>query len=213
MTRKPLVLAAALPFLLATASRPALAAVPASVTGTWNVDKVHSEVSFQIRHLVSKVRGRFGDFSGTVIVDAARPEASSVQFTVNVASIDTANADRDKDLRSPRFFDAEKYPEIRFVSTKVVSLSDTKYSVTGNLTMHGVTKEITLPVTFGGALKSPFGDERAGFETEISLNRKDYGIDWNKALDQGGLMLGDDVAVTVGLETVKAKPAGAAPAK
>ncbi len=211
MTRKSLSLAAALALLLAAASGPARAAVPVSVSGTWNVDKVHSEVSFQIRHLVSKVRGRFTDFAGTVTVDAARPEASSVQFTAKVASIDTANADRDKDLRSPKFFDAEKYPEIRFVSTKVVPLSDTKYSVTGNLTMHGVTKEITLPVTFGGALKSPFGDERAGFETEITLNRKDYGINWNAALDAGGFMLGDDVAVTIGIESVKAKPA--APAK
>ena len=194
-------------------SAPGTAAPPAAATGTWNVDKVHSEVSFQIRHFVSKVRGRFGAFSGTVRMDAAKPEASSVEFTIQTASIDTNEPKRDADLKSPNFFDVEKVPEIRFVSRKVVSVSDTKYDVTGDLTMHGVTKPVTLPVTFNGVTKDVWGGERAGFEIETTLNRKDYGINWNKALDQGGFMLGDDVTVSINLETVKAKPAAAAPAK
>ncbi len=207
--KKFLALAAAL--LIVLPALPAAAAVPAAATGTWNVDKVHSEASFQVRHFVSKVRGRFGDFSGVIRMDAAKPEASSVEFTIKVASIDTNEPKRDAHLKSPDFFDAEKFPEIRFVSRKVAPKSETAYEVTGDLTMHGVTKEVTLPVTFNGLTKDVWGGERAGFETSITLNRKDYGINWNKTLDEGGLMLGDDVAVSINLETVKAKPA--APAK
>lgn len=197
--------------LLAVTALPGVAAVPATATGTWTIDKVHSEASFQVRHFVSKVRGRFTDFSGTVRIDAAKPEASSVEFTIKVASVDTNEPKRDAHLRSPDFFDAAKYPEIRFVSKKVVPVSESKYDVTGDLTMRGVTKEITLPVTFDGIAKDPWGNERAGFETGITLNRKEYGINWNKALDQGGFMLGDDATVSINIEAVKEK--AAAPAK
>ncbi len=210
--KKTLAPIAALVLAFATAL-PGTAAVPPAATGSWNVDKAHSEVSFQIRHFVSKVRGRFGDFAGTIAINAAKPEASSVMFTIKTASIDTNEPKRDADLKSPNFFDVEKLPEIRFVSRKVVPVSDTKYDVTGDLTMHGVTKEITLPVTFNGVTKDVWGGERAGFEIGLALNRKDYGINWNKALDQGGFMLGDDVTISVNIEAVKAKPAAAAPAK
>ena len=193
--------------LLATAALPLAAAVPAEATGTWNVDKAHSEIGFQVRHFVSKVRGSFADFSGTVTIDAEKPETSSVTFAIKVASINTNEPKRDAHLKSPDFFDAGKYPEITFKSRKVVRKSDTSFDVVGDLTMRGVTKEITLPVTFTGIVKDPWGLERAGFETAITLNRKDYGINWNKALDQGGYMLGDDVAVSITLETIKAKPA------
>ena len=206
--KKTLALAAAL--VLALLALPSTAAVPVAATGTWTVDKVHSEVSFQVRHFVSKVRGSFGDFSGVLKVDAAKPEASTVEFTIKVASIDTNEPKRDAHLKSPDFFDAEKNPEIRFVSKKVVAKSDTAYDVTGDLTMRGVTKEVTLPVSFNGIAKDPWGGERAGFETSITLNRKEYGINWNKALDQGGFMLSDDVSVSISLETVKAKPATSA---
>ncbi len=200
-------LAALTLILLAVAAVPGSAAVPAAATGTWNVDKVHSEIGFLVRHFVSKVRGGFNDFSGAIRIDAEKPENSSVEFTIKVASINTNEPKRDAHLKSPDFFDAEKFPEIRFVSRKVVRKSDTSYDVVGDLTMHGVTKEVTLPVTFGGIVADPWGLERAGFETAITLNRQDYGIKWNKALDQGGYMLGDDVAVTISLETIKAKPA------
>ena len=193
--------------LLAVAAFPGTAAVPTAATGTWTVDKVHSEVAFQVRHFVSKVRGVFTDFTGAIKIDAEKPEASSVEFTIKVASINTNEPKRDAHLKSPDFFDAEKFPEIRFVSRKIVRKTDTTYDVVGDLTMHGVTKEVTLPVTFDGIANAPWGGELAGFETSITLNRQDYGVKYNKLLDQGGYMLGDDVAVTINLETGKAKPA------
>jgi polyisoprenoid-binding protein YceI len=189
-----------LALLLAAASAPLFAA------DTYTIDKNHSDVSFQVRHFASKVRGRFTDFDGTILADTSKPETSSVVFRIKTASIDTGNADRDKDLRSSNFFDVEKYPEITFKSTKIVPAGKDKYDVTGLLTMHGVSKEVTLPVAFLGAAKDPWGNERASFELSTKLNRKDYGINWNKALDQGGFMLGDDVDVTIDLETVKKKP-------
>jgi polyisoprenoid-binding protein YceI len=172
---------------------------------TYVIDKNHSDASFQIRHFASKVRGRFADFGGTIQADPAKPEASSVEFTIKTASIDTNQPDRDKDLRSANFFDAEKFPEITFKSTKVTPAGKDKYDVTGTLTMHGVSKEITLPVTLLGMMKDPRGNEIASFELETKLNRKDFGINWNKTLDNGGLMLSDDVVVQISLETKKKK--------
>jgi polyisoprenoid-binding protein YceI len=185
-------------------------AVPsaAPAAATLDIDRVHSAASFQIRHIVSKVSGRFTDFSGTILADAAKPEASSVEFTVKTASIDTAQANRDKHLQIADFFDVEKFPEITFKSTSVKSAGKDKYDVTGNLTMHGVTKQVTLPVTHLGSIGSG-KDLRHGFETTTTLNRKDYGIVWNKALDTGGYMLGDDVTVTINLTAVPPKPPAA----
>jgi polyisoprenoid-binding protein YceI len=189
-----------------------LAASPALAADTWTVDKAHSETSFQIRHMMAKVRGSFNDFSGTIVADAAKPESSTVEFTIKTASIDTNNEGRDKHLRSADFFDAEKFPEITFKSTKVVAKGKDKFDVTGPLTMHGVTKEVTLPVTFLGTQKDPQGNDKAGFEISATLNRKDYGIVYNRALDAGGFVLGDEVWVSVNLETNKKKPEAAAPA-
>jgi polyisoprenoid-binding protein YceI len=186
----------------AVAALTALAALP-SRADTFAVDPGHSEVSFQIRHLVSQVRGRFNDFSGTVQLDAKNLAASSVDFHIKVTSIDTNVADRDKHLRSADFFDVAKFPEITFKSESIAAAGKDKYNVTGSLTMHGVTKKVTLPVTLGGQVKDPWGNTRAGFEIETTLDRKDYGIVWNKALDAGGAMLGDDVKVAINLETVK----------
>ncbi|HWW93598.1 MAG TPA: YceI family protein [Vicinamibacteria bacterium] len=183
----------------------ALAATPVLAADTYNIDKGHSEALFQVRHLVGKVSGRFREFSGTIHTDAAKPELSSVEFTIKTASIDTANDARDKDLRSPNFFDVEKLPEITFKSSKIVATGKDHYNVSGPLTIHGVAKEVVLPVTFLGFAKDPWGNERAGFETSTTLNRKDYGIVWNKVLDNGGTLLGDDVNVSINLETVKQK--------
>ena len=192
----------------ATAALATVAALPLRAE-TFAVDPAHSEVSFQIRHMVSQVRGRFNDFSGTVQLDPKNLPASSVDFHIKVTSIDTNVADRDKHLRSADFFDIEKYPEITFKSESIQAAGKDKYNVTGPLTMHGVTKKVTLPVTLGGQVKDPWGNTRAGFEIETTLDRKDYGIVWNKALDSGGVMLGDDVKVAINLETVRkdAKPA------
>ena len=184
----------------------ALAAGPAHAADTFVIDRSHSEAGFQVRHLFSNVRGRFGAFEGTIAVDAEKPEASSVVFKIDASSIDTDNADRDKHLRSPDFFDIANHPAITFASAKVRATGKDRYAVTGTLTMRGVAKTITLPVSFLGAGRDPWGNERAGFSTSVTLNQKDFGILWNKSLDNGGLLLGDDVAVTIDLEAVKQAP-------
>ena len=194
--------------LFAAAVLSTLATLPLQAE-TYTIDPGHSEVSFQIRHMVSNVRGRFNDFAGAVNMDPKNPAASSVEFHIKAASIDTNVADRDKHLRSADFFDVEKFPEITFKSKSVKATGKNQYAVTGTLTMHGVSKDITLPVTFGGEAKDPWGGTRAGFETGATLNRKDYGIVWNKAIDNGGVLLGDDVKVEINLETKKEAPAKA----
>ncbi len=182
------------------------AAAPGLASDTYAVDKAHSSVEFRIRHFASKVNGRFGDFEGTIQADPAKPEASSVSFTIKTTSIDTNNGKRDDDLRSANFFDAAKFPEISFKSSKMTATGKDQYAVIGTLTMHGVSKEVTLPVTYLGSAKDPWGNQRASFELNTKLNRKEYGIDWNKTLDSGGLMLSDDVDVTIDLETIKKAP-------
>jgi polyisoprenoid-binding protein YceI len=196
MNRRTAILAVAAGLLAGSAS-----------ADTYTFDKAHTEASFQVRHMLTKVRGKFDDFAGTIQVDPAKPEAASVEFTIKTASIDTGVEGRDKHLRSADFFDAEKNPEITFKSSGVKVTSKDHYDVTGTLTMHGVAKAITLPVTFLGTVKSPFGDERAGFEAAITLNRKDYGLLWNKTLETGGVLVGDEVEVAINVEAVKQKEA------
>jgi len=175
----------------------------ASAADTWTVDKAHSTVTFKIRHLMSKVTGSFGDLDGTITTDFANLGASGVTFTIQAASIDTANADRDKHLRSADFFDVEKFPTVTFTSSKITKTGETTFAVTGTFTMHGVSKEITLPVTFLGAAQDPWGNTKAGFEIATTLSRTDYGIVWNKALETGGFLLGDEVEVMINLEVAK----------
>lgn len=189
-----------------------LAALPLRAD-TYKIDPAHSEVGFSIRHMVSNVHGRFNDFAGTVEMDPKAPQKGSVEFHIKAESIDTANADRDKHLKTADFFDVEKFPEISFKSDSVKPAGKDKYNVTGTLTMHGVSKKVTLPVSFLGEAKDPWGGTRAGFETSVKLNRKDYGIVWNKAIDNGGVLLGDDVTVDINLEATKANPAAAAAEK
>jgi len=191
----------------------AMTALPVLAADVHTVDKSHSEVSFQVRHLVTQVRGNFNDYEGTINLDPANLEKSSVDFRIKAASIDTNNADRDKHLRSEEFFFVEKYPEITFQSKSIKKAGKDTYNVTGTLTMRGVAKEVTLPVTWLGAVKDPWGNEKAGFATELTLNRKDYGINWNAALDNGGVVLGDDVKVEINLETQKKKEPAAAKGK
>ncbi|HQQ79042.1 MAG TPA: YceI family protein [Thermoanaerobaculia bacterium] len=196
--------AAAAAFAVSTAvAEPAVG--PASAAGAWTIDKAHSEVGFQVRHLMTKVRGSFGAFDGSVKIDAAKPEASTVSFVVKAASVNTNETKRDEHLRSADFFDAASYPEIRFVSTSVRPAGENRYEVTGDLTLRGVTRKVSLPVVFLGVQKDPWGSEKAGFETAVTLNRKDYGMVWNKALDHGGTILGDEVFVTIALEAARAK--------
>jgi polyisoprenoid-binding protein YceI len=189
----------------------ALVATPllAQTTEAWTVDKNHSSATFKIRHMMANVVGSFRDFDGTLNIDRANPANSSVEFTIKSASIDTGSPNRDEHLRSPDFFDVAKHPAITFKSTAVKAKSATEFDVTGDFTMRGVTKRITLPVTFLGFAKTQRG-EKAGFEIETTLNRKDYGIEWNRALDEGGVLLGDDVKISINLEVDKKAPAAAA---
>ena len=180
-----------------------LLASPA-LADTWVVDPVHSNASFQVRHIVTKVRGQFKDLAGTIEMDAQKPENSRVEFVIKAASIDTGNERRDAHLRSQDFFHVEKYPELTFKSTAIKATAKDQFAVTGILSMHGVAKQITLPVSFLGA-----AGDKAGFATAITLNRKDYEIVWNKALDEGGYMLGDDVEVTIDIEANRKKPEAA----
>jgi len=182
----------------------------AAVLETYGIDKAHSEAAFQVRHLVTRVRGRFTDFEGAVRIHPNSPETSSVEFSIDAASVDTDVADRDKHLRSADFFDVEKYPRITFVSSRIRPAGADRYEVTGTLTMRGVSKEVTLPVTFLGFARDPWGSERAGFELETTLDRKDYGMVFNAALDNGGLLLGDEVRISINLETIRQSAATAA---
>lgn len=187
-----------------------VAASPAFAAETYVVDKAHSEASFQVRHLgISNVRGHFDDFDGTVNIDRDKPEASSVEFTIKAPSINTGDADRDKHLRSADFFDVEKFPTISFKSSKVAAKGNNAYEVTGTLTMHGVSKDVMIPVTHLGFVKDPWGGNRSGFELNTVLNRKDFGLIWNKTLDAGGVMIGDEVKISVNLEAKKKEAAAA----
>jgi polyisoprenoid-binding protein YceI len=191
LRRKALLQALCLTFVL-----PALAAADPAA---YKVDSDHSGVNFTIRHFVSNVSGRFKDFEGVIKYDKANPAASSVNFTIQTRSIDTDNDDRDNHLRSPDFFDAEKFPTMTFTSTSIKAVDADTLEVTGDLTMRGVTKKVTVPVDVLGSVKTPKG-EKAGFESAFKLDRKEYGIAWNRMLDTGGAILGDDVKIVISIE-------------
>jgi len=186
------------------------APLAASLPETYAIDKSHSEAAFQVRHLVTKVRGRFTDFEGTVRIDRKQSERSSVEFSIDPASVDTAVADRDTHLKSPDFFDVARFPRITFESSRIEPRGNDRYDVTGTLTMRGVAREVTLPVTYLGSARDPWGNERAGFELETTLDRKDYGIVFNAALDNGGLLLGDEVRITINIQAIRHKASQAA---
>jgi polyisoprenoid-binding protein YceI len=169
---------------------------------TFEIDPVHSSVGFTIRHIVSNVKGRFTDFSGAIVYDPKKIENSSVNVVIKAASLDTDNEKRDNHLRSPDFFEVEKYPEIIFKSTKVVKEGE-KYILHGLFTMHGVEKSVSFPFEILGVAPGPGGVQRAGFEAETKLNRKDYGIIWNRTLDQGGLLLGEEVKINLSIEAAE----------
>ena len=174
----------------------------AAAQDVYTIDPNHSNVAFKVRHLVSKVGGAFTDFGGTITADFSNLDVSGVQFSIRAASIDTRNEDRDGHLRSPDFFDVEKFPEITFASNKVTKVDNDTFAVAGALKMHGVSKPITLTVDYLGEMNA-MGGTRAGYELSTTLDRKDWGISWNRALDSGGLILGDDVEVNINLEVIK----------
>ncbi len=171
-----------------------------TTTRTFVFDKAHSEVTFQVRHLLSRVRGRFSDFAGTIEYDQADPTRSSVEVVIQAASIDTNDAQRDAHLRSGDFFLAEEHLTLTFKSSRIARTGTDTFDVAGDLTIRGVTRPVTLKTTFLGAAKDPWGNEKIGFEGDVTLNRKDYGLLWNAALETGGFLVGDEVKVTLSIQ-------------
>ena len=182
-----------------------LAGPLAAATETFALDKAHSSVTFRIRHVVSMVDGRFTDYDGKIWIDRAKPAASKVEFTIQAASINTGNEKRDAHLKSAEFFDAATHPTITFKSTKIEPKGDGAYDVTGEFTMRGVTKTMRFPIRHGGFAKVG-NTEKTGFDLTLRLNRKDFNINWNRAIDQGGWILGDDVDILIGIEANKEAP-------
>jgi len=181
---------------------------------TYVVDKTHSEVGFRVRHIVSKVPGSFNQFSGTFTFDPAAVktakvgevvENASVEFTIDASSIDTDNSDRDNHLRSQDFFWVEKHPELTFKSTKIQKIAGDNFDVWGTLTMRGIEKPVKIDVAFLGTATDPWGNDKAGFQATTKVNRKDFDMVWNKALDQGGTILGEEVSIEIDLELNKKK--------
>jgi polyisoprenoid-binding protein YceI len=170
----------------------------------WNIDPSHSGVHFTVRHLViSKVRGAFARWQGVVDFDEQNPSASKVSVKIEAASIDTREEKRDQHLRSPDFLDVEKYPALTFESTKVEKLDGDQYRVTGDLSLHGVTKSVVLDSEFLGGGKDPWGNQRAGFSAKTTINRKDFGLSWNQALETGGLLVGEKIEISLDVQAVK----------
>lgn len=175
-----------------------------ALTGTYTLDPAHSRLGFVARHaMVTKVRGGFNDFEGTLTIDGANPAASSVHVTAKVASIDTRNDQRDGHLRTNDFLDAETHPEITFVSTAVTHVSGHDFEVVGDLTIKGVTKSITLPLEYQGSAKDPFGNTRIGFEGTTQIQRSDFGVSFNAALETGGVLVSEKVTLEVEISAIK----------
>ena len=188
-----------IPTLIVPATTRPASAAPA----VWNIDKTHSNVSFQIRHFVSKVRGSFTDFKGTITADPDAWQSGQIDVQINATSITTNNDRRDADLRSSNFFAADSFPTISFKSIRIERTGDDA-KIYGTLTMRGVTKNIVLDGHFNGIQKSSQGD-RVGFDATTTVNRMDYGVKWNRAAEGGGVMLGDDVKIEINVEAVRAR--------
>ena len=180
-------------------------------TSNWNIDAAHSGINFSIRHMVvSKVRGRFAQYTGAVHIDDDDLTRAVVEATINASSIDTGTPERDAHLRSPDFFDVEKFPDLRFRSQRIEKIDDERYRVVGDLTIRDVTREVALDVEYGGRAKDPWGNERIGFVARTSIDRKDFGLKWNQVLEAGGLLVSDRVDIELEVQAVRAAAAQAA---
>ena len=175
----------------------------ADITGDYTIDVSHSRLGFTARHaMVTKVRGQFRDFAGSAHVDSANPSASSVNVTIQVASVDTGSADRDGHLKSGDFFDAEAHPEITFVSTSV-ERDGSEWTIAGDLTIKGTTQSVTIPFEETGSARDPFGNLRIGFEGRTTVNRKDFGLTWNAALETGGVLVSDKIVLEFDISAIQ----------
>jgi polyisoprenoid-binding protein YceI len=177
----------------------------AAATSTWQIDPQHTAAQFSVRHMaISTVRGGFSKVTGTVIFDDKDLSKSSVDVTIDVSTVDTREPNRDKDLKSDKFFDVANYPTMTFKSTKVEQAGAGKLKVTGNLTIHGVTKEVVLDVDGPTApVKDPWGNQRAAVNATTKINRQDYGVKWNATMDNGGVVVGDEVSINIDAEMVQ----------
>jgi polyisoprenoid-binding protein YceI len=185
----------------------------ASAGEALKIDRAHSNVGFRVRHINTMVSGRFKEFEGTIEFDEQNKTASNVTATIQTASVDTNVEPRDKHLRSPDFFDVEKNATISFASTGIQDVQGNKAKIKGQLTIHGVTKDVVLDTEFLGKAKDPRGDVRYGFQASTKINRKDFGMTWSRALETGGLLVGDDVEITLDVEAlVSRSPAPLSPA-
>ncbi len=175
-----------------------------STTSTWTVDKAHSSVEFAVKHMViTTVRGRFTNFDVNLAFDENHPELSSVEAKIDASTIDTRNADRDTHLRSPDFLQAEQFPFLTFKSTRIEPLGQGSYRIVGDLTIRDVTREAVLDAVFAGVGKSPWGQQVAGFSADTRINRKDFNLNWNVALETGGWLVGEEVKISLELEAIK----------
>lgn len=181
-------------------------ATPAAVT-TWNIDPAHSAAEFKVKHMmISNVKGSISGIKGSLTLDEANPARSSVSAGIDVDTLSTGDAQRDSHLKSADFFDAAKYPEMTFQSTSVKHSGDGEYAVTGDLTIHGVTKPVTFAVEGPGASgKDPWGNTRIGLSATTKINRKDFGLTWNAALETGGVLVGEDVTLTLDVQFIQAQ--------
>lgn len=177
---------------------------PTDLTGAYSIDPAHSRIGFVARHaMVTKVRGSFNDFEGAGYFDGDDPTNSWVRLTIQSASIDTRNADRDAHLRTNDFLDAGQYPEITFTSTGVEHVDQDQFRVTGDLTIKGVTRPVTIDFDLNGAVVDPFGNERIAFDGKTTINRKDWGVSWNAALEAGGVLVGEKVTLEFEVSAIR----------
>jgi polyisoprenoid-binding protein YceI len=180
-------------------------------TTTWNIDSAHSGINFSVRHMVfAKVRGRFAAWTGKVQLDPASLANGSAEVTIDAKSIDTGVSDRDTHLRSGDFLDVERFPELRFVSQGVQHAGGDRYRVEGALTIRDVTRTVTLDVTYAGQVKDPWGNQRVAFTASTSLDRREFGLVWNQALEAGGVLVGERVEIEIELQAVQAAGSAAA---
>ena len=183
----------------------------ATETTTWTVDPTHAEIGFAVKHLmISTVRGRFGTVEGKVVFNETDPSKSTIDVTVDIASIDTRQEMRDNHLRSPDFFDVENHPKMHFVSKRVVGDVGDEFKVIADLTIRGTTREVTLDVSLTGRGNDPWGNERMGFEAKGKIRRSEFGLVWNQALEAGGVAVGDEVKISIDVELIKQKADAAA---
>ena len=185
-------------------------AVPSAIedlTGDYEIDVAHTRLGFTARHaMVTSVRGSFGDFEGRAHLDAGNPSASTAELTIKTASLSTGQEQRDAHLRSGDFFDVETYPEIRFVSTAAEQIDEDTFRLTGDLTIKDVTRPVSVDFTYNGSAKDPFGNLRAGFDGRTTVNRKDWGLTWNAALETGGLLVSDKIKLEFDVSAIKLTP-------